>query len=77
METKIEKVSYASAVYADALNLMGKFKSPVDWPMLRNALAPTYYSAKECKRFLDEYAYDYGTQFIEEYERRNSEYQNH
>ena len=76
MET-FEKVSYASEVYADALNLMHQFRSPVDWPMLRNALTPTYYSAKECKRFLDEYAYDYGTQFIEEYERRNSEYQNH
>ena len=76
MET-FEKVSYASEVYADALNLMGKFESPADWPILRNALAPTYYSVKECERFFDEQAYYYGTQFVEEYERRNSEYQNH
>ena len=70
------KVSYVSSVYADGLNVMSQFKSPVDWPMLRNALAPAYYSVKDCDHFIDELAKDYATQFINEYERRNNEYEN-
>lgn len=64
---------YVASVYIEALNLMEKLEGPENWAMLKNALAPTYYSVKDTEHFIDETAYRYGTKFAEEYERRDAE----